>query len=104
MDTTVTQRGGGGCRKREREEKGKERRVKSRLLEERDELHALMRFELVGGDTQSADQMVKQRPALDRHKRTREERKKCGSVWFGRVCFLKFLFKKSWNSLEREGM
>jgi len=39
------------------------------LLEERDELHALMRFELVGGDTQSADQTVKQRPALDRQKR-----------------------------------
>lgn len=40
---------------------------------ERDELHALMRFELVGGDTQSADQPVKQRPALDRQQEERRE-------------------------------
>jgi len=58
--------------------------VKSRLLEERDELHALMRFELVGGDTQSADQTVKQRPALDRQKR-----KGNSSPWFEKVQFQK---------------
>lgn len=47
------------------------------MLEERDELHDLMRFELVGGDTQSADQTVKQRPALDRQKRREEKKKVC---------------------------
>lgn len=46
--------------------------MEKQIVGERDELHALMRFELVGGDTQSADQPVKQRPALDRR---REERR-----------------------------
>lgn len=56
------------------ERKDKERRVEKQIIGgERDEVHALMRFELVGGDTKSADQPVKQRPALDRQK---EERKK----------------------------
>ncbi len=87
-------------------EKGKERRVKSRLLDERDEQHALMGFELVGGDTQSADQTVKQRPALDRQKRREEKKNVCSYERFGKVQFQngrKFLFvQKVWKGSERK--
>jgi len=76
------------------------------LLEERDEQHALMGFELVGGDTQSADQTVKQRPALDRQKRREEKNNVCSYERIGKVQIQngrKFLFvQKVWKGSERK--
>lgn len=75
-------------------------------MEERDELHALMRFELVGGDTQSADQTVKQPPALDRQKRREEKRKVCSYERFAKVQIQngrKFIFVQNvWKGSERK--